>query len=203
MKDLFWASYPTSICGAEVESAKIDDNNKVELRNNKIYFYSEVNRSKNLELNIALEAVAQELKHSANVMKTEPANIHLHINSYGGSVLAGFSTVDYILKSDVPVTTVIDGCAASAATIISVTGQHRKMHKHSYMLIHQLSSGLWGKYQEMQDKMENCDRFMKMIMDIYKEHTEIPAKQMSNMLKHDLWWDAETCLKYGLVDEII
>ena len=43
------ASYPTSICGAEIEAAKVDDNNKVELRNNKIYFYSEVNRTKNLE----------------------------------------------------------------------------------------------------------------------------------------------------------
>ena len=64
-------------------------------------------------------------------------------------------------------------------------------------------SQIMKQAKEMQDKMENCDRFMKMIMDIYKEHTEIPAKQMSNMLKHDLWWDAETCLKYGLVDEII
>ena len=89
------------------------------------------------------------------------------------------------------------------ATIMSVTANHRQMHNHAYMLIHQLSSGMWGKYQAMQDKMENCDRFMKMIIDIYEEHTKIPKKELAKILKHDLWWDAETCLKYGLVDEII
>ena len=77
------------------------------------------------------------------------------------------------------------------------------MHKHSYMLIHQLSSGMWGKYQEMKDEMDNCDRLMEAIKRIYEEHTKVPKKEMDKILKHDLWWDAETCLKYGLVDEII
>ena len=77
------------------------------------------------------------------------------------------------------------------------------MHKHSYMLIHQLSSGLWGKYEDLKDDMENCDSFMKTIKDIYEEHTNIPKKELAKVLKHDLWWDAETCLKYGLIDEII
>ena len=71
------------------------------------------------------------------------------------------------------------------------------------MLIHQLSSGMWGKYQEQKDAIENSDRLMKMIIDIYEEHTKIPKKEINKLLKHDLWWDAETCLKYGLVDEII
>ena len=60
---------------------------------------------------------------------------------------------------------------------MSVTANHRQMNKHAYMLIHQLSSGMWGKYQDMQDKMENCDRFMKMIIDTYEKHTKIPEKK--------------------------
>ena len=136
-------------------------------------------------------------------MQVDPGKIYLHINSYGGSVFAGFSSVDYILNSEVPVTSIIDGCAASAATIMSVTAKHRQINKHAYMLIHQLSSGMWGKYQEQKDTMENNDRLMKMIIEIYEEHTKIPKKELNKLLKHDLWWDAETCLKYGLVDEIV
>jgi ATP-dependent Clp protease protease subunit len=98
---------------------------------------------------------------------------------------------------------VVDGCAASAATIMSVVGKHRQMHNHAYMLIHQLSSGLWGKYQDLQDKMDNCDRFMEMIIEVYEQHTKIPKKELNKVLKHDLWWDAKKCLEYGLVDEII
>jgi len=71
------------------------------------------------------------------------------------------------------------------------------------MLVHQLSSGMWGKYKEMKDEMENVDNMMKTIREIYLEYTKIPKKKLDEILDHDLWFDAETCLKYGLVDEII
>ena len=203
-KDIYWgASTPASVCGQEL-NAKDDDNNKVEKKSNRIYFYSEVSRGKNLQLNVAIQELANDLiSTGARLSLPDPGRIHLHINSYGGSVFAGFSSVDYILNSRVPVNTIIDGCAASAATIMSVVGEHRQMNNHAYMLIHQLSSGMWGKYQEMQDKMENCDRFMDMIISIYEEHTKIPKKELNKILKHDIWWDAKTCLKYGLIDEIV
>jgi ATP-dependent protease ClpP protease subunit len=204
IKDVYWGSQQSiEICGSEVNT-KSEDNNKVEKKDNRIYFYSEVSRGKNLQLNIAIRDLGGDLLASAHRLTLgNPGSIHLHINSYGGSVLAGFSSVDYILNSKVPVNTIIDGCAASAATIMSVCGEHRQMNRHAYMLIHQLSSGMWGKYQELQDKIENCDRFMEMIINIYEEHTKIPKKELNKLLKHDLWWDADTCLKYGLIDEII
>ena len=71
------------------------------------------------------------------------------------------------------------------------------------MLIHQLSSGLWGKYEELQDDMKNNDLLMKTIKSLYQEHTKIPKTKLNQILKHDLWFDAKTCLRYGLVDDII
>ena len=59
------------------------------------------------------------------------------------------------------------------------------------------------EYPEMQDDMENSDMLMKKIISIYEEHTQIPKKEISNLLKRDIWWEAETCLKYGLVDELV
>lgn len=204
INDIYWATKsPIGICGSEI-NAKEDDNNKVERKHNRLYFYSEVSRGKNMKLNLAIEELSNDLLANAQRLSlAEPGNIYLHINSYGGSVFAGFSSVDYILKSKVPVTTIIDGCAASAATIMSVVGKHRQMNNHAYMLIHQLSSGMWGKYQDMQDKMENCDRFMEMIIEVYEQHTKIPKKELNKILKHDLWWDAKKCLEYGLIDEIV
>ena len=203
MKYIYWASLPTHVAGSEFENAKPEDNNRIEVKSNRIYFYSEVSRGKNLTLNINLKDLSGDLLTRANTLNVDPGRIYLHINSYGGSVFAGFSSVDYILNSKVPITSIIDGCAASAATIMSVTANHRQINKHAYMLIHQLSSGMWGKYQSQKETMENNDRLMKMITDIYEEHTKIPKKELTKILNHDLWWDAETCLKYGLVDEII
>ena len=203
-KDIYWASeenHEYRVVGGE--NAHSDDNNQVTFKDNRLYFYSEVTRSKNLMLNKSIVELANYYAAIGSNLSTTPANLYLHINSYGGSVFAGLSSVDYIINSKVPVTTIIDGCAASAATLMSVVGHRRLMHKHSYMLIHQLSSGMWGKYEELKDDMENSENLMKVIKDIYTKHTSIPKKELDKLLKHDLWWDAKTCLKYGLIDEII
>jgi len=113
------------------------------------------------------------------------------------------ASLDYIKNSKIPVHTIIDGCAASAATLMSCVGAHRQIHRNSCMLVHQLSGAMWGKFQEMEDDFENSKMLMEKIKNIYKEHTKIPKRELDKILTHDLWWEAETCLQYGLVDEII
>jgi len=133
----------------------------------------------------------------------EPPPIKLRIKSYGGSVFAAFGTVDYIRGTKTPVHTYVDGCAASAGTIMSVVGKERYIGENAYMLIHQLSTMHWGKYKDLQDDMKNSDELMARIKKIYEENTKIPKKQLDEILSHDLWWDAKTCLEYGLVDDIV
>ena len=203
MKDIFWLADQFDAARGDEESNGSDDNNIVSAQDNNIYFYSEVSRPKVLSLNKSLTRVSNSIKNRSNVLEAEDIPIKLHICSYGGSVFSGFAAVDYIANCKVPVHSYIDGCAASAATLMSVVAEKRYMHKHSFMLIHQLSSGMWGNYEALKDSMENCDILMETIRDIYNKHTKIPKKQLNDILKRDLWFDAETCLKYGLVDEII
>ena len=197
--DLFWASNETE----SEDNASNSNEDLVHKDQNRIYFYYEVKRPKILVLNKMLRRLDKDLINRANSLDTSTPNIYLHIQSYGGSVFSAFSAIDYIRSSRTPVHSIIEGCAASAATMMSVTAEKRYITSHSYMLIHQLSSGLWGKYEEIKDDMENCDKLMKMIKDIYAEYTKIPKKKLNEILKHDLWFDAEQCLEYGLVDEII
>ena len=204
MKDIFWAELSKNEKKIGPSAATNDKNNVVEAVNNRIYYYSEVSRQKILVLNKSLKNLNDNLVNQANLLSLEePAQIYLHINSFGGSVFAGLSAVDYIQSCDVPVTSIVEGCAASAATLMSCVATHRQMRSNSFMLIHQISSGLWGKYEELKDDMDNCDLFMRIIRDIYTEHTKIPKKKLNEILKRDLWFDAETCLEYGLIDEII
>ena len=213
MRDYFWGNKedltdppePTSIHeqSSEPRAHASTDNNVVEVSHNRIYFYSGVTQPKILKLNKGIFNLNINMLSKTGPLEYEPPPIILHINSYGGSVFAGLSAVDYIKNSKVPVHTVIDGCAASAATMMSCVGAHRLMHRNSCMLVHQLSGAMWGKFQEMQDDMQNSEMLMEKIKNIYKEHTKIPKKEMDNLLKHDLWWEAEKCLQYGLVDEII
>ena len=206
MKDKIWSMEVDE----ETIEAKIasddgdsDSENSVSASNNTIYFYSEVSRPKVLSLNKNIQSIGIKLQNHANSLCIPTPEIYLHINSYGGSVFAGMAAVEYIRKSPADIVTIIDGCAASAATLMSVVGKRRLINEHSFMLIHQLSTSMWGKFEDLKDDMKNNELLMKVIKDIYEAHPKIPKKELSKILKHDLWWDAKTCLKYGLVDEII
>jgi ATP-dependent Clp protease, protease subunit len=187
---------------AAVASSGDGGGNSVRVIENTIYFYGDVTESNALDLNSTLHAVDKKLKVSAQFLEVKPV-INLHINSYGGSLFAGLATVDTIRRLDADVHSFIDGAAASAATIISTSCAARSIGKYSKMLIHQLSSGMYGKYTELEDDMENNKHLMDTIKSIYKEYTQVPMKKLNEILKHDLWFDSATCLELGLVDKII
>ena len=71
------------------------------------------------------------------------------------------------------------------------------------MLIHQISTGVWGTYENLRDEKESMDSLMEMLEGIYLKHTKIKKKQLMEMLKRDLWMNPQKCLELGLVDEII
>jgi ATP-dependent Clp endopeptidase proteolytic subunit ClpP len=211
VKNLYWLGGEKNKDVEEEKKSNIlvisdsgDSEDKIERSDNRIYFYSEVTRSKVLQLNKEIRNLGMDLTQARKLLNiSEPPNMYIHINSYGGSIFAGLSAVDYIKNSEAPVTSVVDGCAASAATMMSIVADHRLIYEHSFMLIHQLSSGMWGKYEELKDDMKNNNLLMKTIKDIYQKHTKIPKTKLNQILKHDLWLDAKTCLRYGLVDDII
>jgi len=175
----------------------------IAVHENKIYYYSNVNRDSAAELNKKVGEIESKSLTLGHNLDIDPPSIKILINSGGGSITAGISSMDTVLRCKVPVETYVDGFCASAATFISVVGGRRFMSRNSYMLIHQLSSSLWGKYSEIEDEKKNLDLMMETIKNVYKEYTKVPMKKLDEILKHDLLWDANTCLKYGLVDEII
>lgn len=177
----------------------------VEAINNKVYFYSEVNRNSILRLNQSIQEVDSIIQAQAIDWNFDPdaLAVEVHINSNGGEIFAGLAGVDYIRNTKSVVQTYIDGCAGSAATFLSVVGDERFINKHSFILIHQLSGWTGGTYEYLKDDMKNSDLLMKTMKDIYSEYCRIPRKKLDEVLQRDLWFDAKTALEYGLVDFIL
>ena len=183
-------------------------NSGIRVYNDHIWFYDEINDDTALEFNRTITELG--MIHAQNCITgmfepTQPAPIWMHINSPGGYFTSAMSMVDTInrIKQVVPVVTIVEGCAASAATFLSISGSKRFIRENSYMLIHQLSSANWGKYEELKDDITNMDKFMKDIKRLYKKYTKIPQEQLKEILQHDLYFDAKTCEKLGLVDSSI
>ena len=207
MKENFWGS-KDQVPKTEDETPKaeilVHEPSILEQINNRIFFYAEIDRPNILKLNRALREQANTIQNDQIIRGAQASvPIFLHINSYGGALFSGLAGMDEILNCGVEVQTIVDGCCASAATLLSVVGFKRSINRHAYMMIHQLSSMMWGKYSEFVDEKKNLDRLMGTIKDIYGEYTKVPQDELAGVLEHDLWWDAETCLEYSLVDEIL
>ena len=166
---------------------------------NDVYFYSSINQKSSFEL----ERVLIELNNRSKKTNTTDIPINLHIQSYGGSLHHSLYLIDLISNLETPVYTYIDGYAASAATLLSIAGKKRFMTKNSIMLIHQLSSGFEGKFNEIRDENENINNLMSFIVRYYLENTKLNIDELRGLLKRDLWLNSEKCLSYGLVDTII
>ncbi len=174
----------------------------IDTSGNHIYFYEDVNALTILKLNKLIRDLSTALEIQARNGLEAPC-LYIHINSGGGSIFDAFAAVDTIRSCPVKVITIVEGYAASAATLISIAGDVRFIHNHSHMLIHQLSSSFWGKHNEFQDEMQNLNTLMKIIKEFYGKNTFIPIKNIDEILKHDIYLSSTQCVTLGLVDGIL
>ena len=189
----------------------IHHSENVEVLDNHIYFYCDVNTKNILDLNKAIIKLNKKLitlKNSTNVEYDVDINdlvIYLHINSVGGYITDAFSGVDTIISSKIPIYSIIEGYAASAATFLSVVCNKRLITKHSSVLIHQLSGGYWGTYQQMTDDMKNSTYLQKKIKQLYIEHSrgKMKKEKLEDLLKRDIMLNFKKCKKMGLIDEVV
>ena len=168
-----------------------------------IYFYGTVNEESCLQLTNSLNELDIKAKHNKILYPSYEPHISLHIQSGGGSLMHTFYVCDTIMNLDTPVYTYVDGFAASAASLIAVSGKKKYMTKHSAILIHQLSSSTSGKLNEMKTEINNLGFFMNNVKYIYLNNTKLELNTLENLLTTDIWLDSITCKNMGLVDEII
>ena len=179
-----------------------DIDEEIKVINNDIYFYCDITTSSILNLTHIIKTLTNKLLH-LNINYDTNLNINLHINSNGGEVYAVLSILHLMENNKIDIYTIVEGRACSAATILSLFGKKRFITKNSYMLIHNISSGFWGKMHEIEDEMKNLGLLTKDIKKIYRTYSNITTKNLDNLLKKDLLLTASVCLKHRLIDEII
>jgi len=194
MKDNVWG---------ENTPAKKSGSDGVVVSGNNLFFYTGVTKPNVLTFNKHL--LDLDAKHVAEGTRLgiDPSPIRVRINSGGGLITAGIAAMDVMKSCVSPIETRIEGFCASAATFMSVVGSRRVMTRNSFMLIHQLSSTFWGKYEEFEDEKKNLDLMMDMIRSIYRSRASIPASELDSLLKRDLMLTSSRCLEWQLIDEVV
>ena len=167
----------------ESDNEDKDFETEIKIKDNEIFFYSDINKQSTLELRFAMKDLIKQHKIMAIKMDIDPAPIKLHICSDGGEVGAAMVIIDLIRGSDVPIWTIVEGEAMSAATLTSISGHKRLMTQNAHMLIHQIRGGIWGKMNEFEDEYKNMKKYTKVLKKLYKQFTKLNDEKLACMLK--------------------
>ena len=203
-----WKFYNGTVENEEGDEPKIISIEKIQSDNspqdNKIYFYTDVSKDNILNLNKQIDELTKKMKMIQFTYDlSEPPPIEIHICSDGGEIFAANAAVDKIMSNSIPIYTFIEGVVTSAASLLSVCGHKRFMTKNSVILIHSVSSQLWGNYIAFKEEVQNLDLIMNILKNIYLKKTNFKSKELDELLKHDLYMDSTKCLKRRLVDYIL
>ncbi|MEX2470519.1 MAG: ATP-dependent Clp endopeptidase proteolytic subunit ClpP [Pseudohongiellaceae bacterium] len=132
-------------------------------------------------------------------------DIHLYINSPGGSVTAGLSIYDTMQFIKPDVSTMCIGQAASMGAMLLAGGAKGKRLAlpHSRMMIHQPSGGAQGQAADIEIQANEIIKIRKKLNMLLAEHTGQPEEVIERDTERDHFMDAKEALEYGLVDKVI
>ncbi len=132
-------------------------------------------------------------------------DIHLYINSPGGSVTAGLSIYDTMqfIKSDV--STICVGQAASMGALLLAGGVKGKRFAlpHSRVMVHQPSAGYQGQATDISIHAKEVLELKRRLNAIMANHTGQTVEQIEEDLERDRFMSAEAAVEYGIIDTVL
>jgi len=132
-------------------------------------------------------------------------DIHLYINSPGGSVTAGMGIYDTMQYIKPDVSTICVGMAASMGSVLLTAGAKGKRYAlpNSEVMIHQPLGGVRGQATDIKIHADWIIKTKQKLNQIYVTHTNQPYEKIEKDTDRDFFMSAEESLQYGLIDKVI
>lgn len=133
------------------------------------------------------------------------SNINIHINSVGGDFYAGLAIYNRLKSLNSNITTINDGLAASAASIIFQAGKTRKMNSGSNLMIHGVSGFLYDYYniEQLRTIIKQFSAHNNAAIGVYSERSGKTKEECKNLMNGETWLTGQEAVDAGLADEII
>jgi ATP-dependent Clp protease protease subunit len=138
-------------------------------------------------------------------MEDAKKDMHIYINSPGGSVTAGLAIYDTMQFVTCDVNTYCMGMAASMGAVLLCAGTKGKRYAlpNSDIMIHQVSGGAQGQASDVERQVEFMFKLKRRLESIIAHHTGKPVEQVHNDADRDYYMSAAEAKDYGLVDEVV
>ena len=132
-------------------------------------------------------------------------DIHLYINSPGGSVSAGLAIYDTMQFLKSPVNTICMGLAASMGAFLLAAGRNGKRSAlpHSRIMIHQPSGGAQGTAADIEIQAREIVYLRAKMNELMAKHTGRPLEEIEKDVDRDRFMSAEEAKTYGMIDQVV
>jgi len=146
-------------------------------------------------------ALARSIRERLSAAPKQPVEVRLH--SPGGSLLDGLAIYHALKSHEGRVVTIVEGCAASAASLIAMAGDERLVGESSYLLIHNPSMTADGDATALHEAGEFVDRMTNQLADVYATRAKIDREQIVALMTAESWLNAGEAIAMGLADRIV
>jgi ATP-dependent Clp endopeptidase proteolytic subunit ClpP len=127
-------------------------------------------------------------------------SITIRINSPGGDAFAGVGLYHFLKPLDV--TTIIDGIAASAASLVALAGKQVVMPRSASLMIHEPSGAAIGTAADMRKMADDLEHVRDQMLEIYTEETGVDRDQVMEWMAAETWFTGEEALEAGFVTDL-
>jgi len=133
------------------------------------------------------------------------ADVHLYLNSPGGSVTAGLAIYDTMQFINCDVATYCVGQCASMGAVLLAAGTpgKRKALPSARIMIHQPMAGMEGSAEEIMIHAKEFTKVKEKINQVLIKHTGHPLEKIEQDTDRDRFMSAQEALEYGLIDSVI
>lgn len=136
-------------------------------------------------------------------LRNQDGELLVVVNSGGGSVFSAAEIYTALKSFNGKVKVQIVGMAASAASVISMAGQHVEMSPVAQLMIHNASTFAWGDYNEMDATSDFLQKVNQTITNAYSSKTFKTAEELLQMMNRTTWMTASEAKENGFIDAIM
>ena len=161
-----------------------------------LYIYGDITSIKWFENDVCVYDLAKEIGELNGKALT------VRINSYGGEVAEGLAIYNLLKSYAGEVTTICDGFACSAASVVFMAGVKRIMPRSSLLMIHNAWTRAGGDANDLRKAADELEKITQPSVEIYTSVSNLDADEIKAMMDAETWIDADEALGFGFATEI-
>lgn len=127
-------------------------------------------------------------------------DVTVRINSPGGDCIAASQIYTMLVEYPGKVTVMVDGLAASAASVVAMAGDEVWMAPTALMMIHNPLTGAWGDHNDMQKAIDVLEEVKESIINAYQIKTGLQRAKLSRLMEDETWMNAKKAKELGFAD---